>query len=338
MPRRVLPPAERERGGARVDGRAAVGHGGRVPAQQAAVPVPVPVLPHCRRSLRCSLGRAVRAGGAGQARARRRRERGSVRGAAAMPQRQGTGCWPSERAGAAPPRAHAAAQVGEGRWAPSIPLAFACAALVPSSPTPAQRPGHGEAPSCQGVKLPTCRHLPCLAPAPPAPPRHGAWGRDSCLIAAGGRAGAAGACSSPTGRRRPPAHRPTAAHAPRLLPPHGRCPQAAITATSQQSRFHTETLETACEDVDLKQLTVAVGDRELLADAHLRLTAGTRYGLLGRRAAAAAGCGVPRLLAAACRLWATGGCKRAAAAVPHTAPHSAAPPHQAGTAWASPRS
>ncbi len=32
------------------------------------------------------------------------------------------------------------------------------------------------------------------------------------------------------------------------------------------------------------QVTLAVGDAELLAGAHLRLTAGTRYGLVGRQA------------------------------------------------------
>lgn len=148
-------------------------------------------------------------------------------------------------------------------------------------------------------------------------------------------------------------------------------PQAAITATTQQSRFHTETLEavaqvlpncclggwlactgcskdagitqdwSACggcklptrilhcrginlhqlrghgscchnppscllpissgvrpvtshpasrQDVDLRQLHLAVGDRELLADAHLRLFAGRRYALVGRCAAVTVWC------------------------------------------------
>ena len=55
----------------------------------------------------------------------------------------------------------------------------------------------------------------------------------------------------------------------------------SIVATTQQSRFHTETLETYCEDVDLKQLTLTVGDKELLTDADLRLFSGRRYGLVG---------------------------------------------------------
>lgn len=70
--------------------------------------------------------------------------------------------------------------------------------------------------------------------------------------------------------------RPSSPHGPSCVP------QAAITAISQQSRFHTETLETSSRDVDLRGVTLAVGDSELLADAHLRLTAGQRYGLIGR--------------------------------------------------------
>ena len=59
------------------------------------------------------------------------------------------------------------------------------------------------------------------------------------------------------------------------------CILQSIVATTQQSRFHTETLETYCEDVDLKQLTLTVGDKELLTDADLRLFSGRRYGLVG---------------------------------------------------------
>ena len=54
-----------------------------------------------------------------------------------------------------------------------------------------------------------------------------------------------------------------------------------FTATSQQSRFHSETLETCCEDVDLKNVNLLVGDQELLADAALRLFSGVHYGLIG---------------------------------------------------------
>ena len=32
---------------------------------------------------------------------------------------------------------------------------------------------------------------------------------------------------------------------------------------------------------DLRQLTLTVGDRELLSDAHLRLFTGVKYGLVG---------------------------------------------------------
>ncbi|PSC67915.1 ABC transporter ATP-binding [Micractinium conductrix] len=57
---------------------------------------------------------------------------------------------------------------------------------------------------------------------------------------------------------------------------------AAITATTQQSRFHAETLEAPTQEVDLRGLALAAGDAELLAGAHLKLAAGTRYGLVGR--------------------------------------------------------
>ncbi|KAJ7228264.1 P-loop containing nucleoside triphosphate hydrolase protein [Mycena pura] len=54
-----------------------------------------------------------------------------------------------------------------------------------------------------------------------------------------------------------------------------------ITAVSQQSRFHTETLDTSRE-IDLKGVTVSIGERELISSSHLRLKDGIRYGLVGR--------------------------------------------------------
>ncbi|KAJ7126423.1 P-loop containing nucleoside triphosphate hydrolase protein [Mycena crocata] len=55
----------------------------------------------------------------------------------------------------------------------------------------------------------------------------------------------------------------------------------AITATSQQSRFHAETLDTTLE-IDLKSVTISIGERELISSSHLRLKDGIRYGLIGR--------------------------------------------------------
>lgn len=58
-----------------------------------------------------------------------------------------------------------------------------------------------------------------------------------------------------------------------------------IQAYSQQSRFHNETLSTLSKDVDLKQVNVSIGDRDLLEDSRLWFKAGTHYGLVGRNGA-----------------------------------------------------
>ncbi|KAJ3154548.1 hypothetical protein HDU86_004677 [Geranomyces michiganensis] len=58
-------------------------------------------------------------------------------------------------------------------------------------------------------------------------------------------------------------------------------PASVITATSQVSRFHTSTVETLSNDIDLKQVNLAVGEKTLLSDAHLRLFHNGRYGLIG---------------------------------------------------------
>lgn len=54
-----------------------------------------------------------------------------------------------------------------------------------------------------------------------------------------------------------------------------------IKCSAQQSRFHAATLDTTTE-VDIKDLTISVGEKDLLASAHLRLKHGVRYGLVGR--------------------------------------------------------
>lgn len=55
-----------------------------------------------------------------------------------------------------------------------------------------------------------------------------------------------------------------------------------VVATSQTSRFHSETLETLSNDVDIKGVNISVGDRDLLIDAELKLFDGVKYGLCGQ--------------------------------------------------------
>ena len=56
----------------------------------------------------------------------------------------------------------------------------------------------------------------------------------------------------------------------------------AIKVTSQESRFHTEAITTSTKEIDLKDVNLHVGERQLLHDAHLRLKEGVHYGLVGR--------------------------------------------------------
>ncbi|GAN02555.1 conserved hypothetical protein [Mucor ambiguus] len=55
-----------------------------------------------------------------------------------------------------------------------------------------------------------------------------------------------------------------------------------IVAISQQSRFHTETLETSNKELDLPGVQISVNQLDLLVDAHLKLKPLTRYGLVGQ--------------------------------------------------------
>ncbi|EIW76298.1 hypothetical protein CONPUDRAFT_64371 [Coniophora puteana RWD-64-598 SS2] len=59
-------------------------------------------------------------------------------------------------------------------------------------------------------------------------------------------------------------------------------PLPTIVATSQQSRFHKETLVTSSREVDLATVNISVNQLDLLVDAHLRLKEGVRYGLVGQ--------------------------------------------------------
>lgn len=57
----------------------------------------------------------------------------------------------------------------------------------------------------------------------------------------------------------------------------------AIVVTSQQSRFHVDAVDApTSKDIDVKDLTLSVGGRELLDHAHLRLVEGVHYVLAGR--------------------------------------------------------
>ncbi|KAI8378379.1 P-loop containing nucleoside triphosphate hydrolase protein [Blakeslea trispora] len=58
--------------------------------------------------------------------------------------------------------------------------------------------------------------------------------------------------------------------------------EVELVAVSQQSRFHTETIETMSKEIDLPGIQVSINHNDLLVDAHLRLKESTRYGLVGQ--------------------------------------------------------
>jgi len=55
-----------------------------------------------------------------------------------------------------------------------------------------------------------------------------------------------------------------------------------INAFSQVSRYHTETIDSYSKDIDLKDVNIFVGEKELLTDANLKLYQGVHYGLIGQ--------------------------------------------------------
>lgn len=58
--------------------------------------------------------------------------------------------------------------------------------------------------------------------------------------------------------------------------------EPVLVAISQQSRFHTETVETSNKEIDLAGVQISINQLDLLVDAHLRLKPLTKYGLVGQ--------------------------------------------------------
>lgn len=54
-----------------------------------------------------------------------------------------------------------------------------------------------------------------------------------------------------------------------------------IIATSRQTRFN-PLVQGDAGEVDLHDVTVSVGERELLIDGRIRLKGGVKYGMIGR--------------------------------------------------------
>ncbi|KAJ3502721.1 hypothetical protein NMY22_g18494 [Coprinellus aureogranulatus] len=65
-------------------------------------------------------------------------------------------------------------------------------------------------------------------------------------------------------------------------PAGGSSEEPLITAYSQQSRFHRETFDANTTDIDIKGVNISVGQKDILIDAHLRLKAGVKYGMVGQ--------------------------------------------------------
>ena len=56
-----------------------------------------------------------------------------------------------------------------------------------------------------------------------------------------------------------------------------------IVVTTQQSRFHADAADAPeSKEVDIKDVTLSIGERELLSSAHLRIQEGVHYVFVGR--------------------------------------------------------
>lgn len=65
-----------------------------------------------------------------------------------------------------------------------------------------------------------------------------------------------------------------------MTPPISNKPPRII-ATSRQTRFN-PLVQGDAGEVDLHDVTVSVGERELLIDGRIRLKGGVKYGMIGR--------------------------------------------------------
>lgn len=56
-----------------------------------------------------------------------------------------------------------------------------------------------------------------------------------------------------------------------------------VEVTAQQSRFHSATIDpTGTTEIDLIDVNISIGDRELLSHQRIHLQDGVKYALLGR--------------------------------------------------------
>ena len=56
-----------------------------------------------------------------------------------------------------------------------------------------------------------------------------------------------------------------------------------ITVTTQQSRFHADAVDAPeSKEIDIKDVTLTIGERELLSHAHLHIEEGAHYVFVGR--------------------------------------------------------
>lgn len=58
--------------------------------------------------------------------------------------------------------------------------------------------------------------------------------------------------------------------------------KAVLNVTAQQSRFHAQKQESTSTEITVRDLSIAIGTREILSHADLQLHPGRHYVLVGR--------------------------------------------------------